>query len=151
MPVNAVINQCCTLRQSTFVLPVVVVLLLCVAGCGDNTSVSGRVNLDGEPVRSGSILFLPDQQGRGQGTGGSIKDGEYLLEGKAAPAVGNYRVEIRSSRKTGRMVPPRYSPRGKEIEEIEEAVAEKYNDNSTLSFEIKPGVNEKDWDVESRK
>ena len=127
--------------------------LLCTAGCGDKNrgTVRGRVTLDGEPVAQGSIIFIPGQQGQGKPTGGPITDGMYHLAGDAAPAVGLNRVEIRANRKSGRMIPKPFSPPGEMMEVPEEAVAAKYNDESTLEFEVKPGNNEANWEVESRK
>ena len=146
------IDKYVTLYRSKF--PFVAILLLAtVSGCSESgrATVSGQVTLDGELIEVGSIVFFPSNPRAGKGTGGRIQDGEYLLEGKAAPAIGSYRVQIRSMRKSGRMVRPAYAgPDTPMVEGTEEAVAAEYNDKTTLEIEVMPGHNEKNWEVESR-
>ena len=126
--------------------------LLCAAGCGDKNrgTVTGLVTLDGTPLAVGSIQFIPQPVNTGRATGAAIQDGEYRLEGDAAPLLGTYRVEIRSTRKTGRMVQKPMAPAGEMGEETVQAIAAEYNDQSTLTFEVQSGKNEANWDVESR-
>ena len=148
------VNECCAARPispsgSGWVLSLLTVLLL-TAGCGEEDFVRGQVTLDGKPLAQGSIRFIPSQRGQGTAVGGKITDGWYSLSGKAFPAVGSNRVEIRANRKTGQMVQDPYGPPGEMMETSEQAVATEYNDESTLKFEVKPGANEANWEVESR-
>ena len=127
-------------------------VLVCAAGCGEKNraTVTGQVTLDGDPLAVGSIRFMPLENNQGRATGGRIEDGRYRLAGDAAPLIGTYRVEIRANRKTGRMVQKPMAAPGDVGEETVEAVAAKYNDQSTLECEVQPGKNEANWDVESR-
>ncbi len=133
---------------------VVFMVLIAVTGCSDSNrgTVSGQVTLDGQPINVGSITFLPSDRSSGQGTGGRIQDGKYLLEGSAAPLIGNYMVQIRAFRKSGQMVRPAYAgPDAPMVEGSEEAVAVEYNGKTTLEIDVQPGHNEANWEVKSRK
>jgi hypothetical protein len=59
-------------------------------------------------------------------------------------------VEIRALKKTGKMVQKPFARQGDMMEEIGAAVAPRYNSDSTLKFEIKPGDNTADFAVESK-
>ena len=150
----SVIIECWTARRVSLKLTRLLVssllILPLIVGCGNENRVGGQVTLDGKPVARGSILFVPAKRGQGKAVAGKITDGSYRLSGDAAPKIGWYRVEIRSSRKTGKMVQKPYSPKGDMMEASEEAIAAKYNDNSALEFEMKPGENRVNWEVESR-
>lgn len=134
-----------------FVIPLT---LLFLSGCSGNTpnrgAISGAVTLDGKPVEQGSILFTPMQGTRGAAAGAEIKNGRYQLPAAIGPAVGWSRVEIRSMRKTGRMVPKAFGAPGQMVEEKAEAVAPKFNANSELKVEVKPGDNTADFQVTSK-
>lgn len=127
-------------------------IVLC-AGCGgrhDNrATIHGEVKLDGQPVEQGSIQFVPVQGVDGSIAGGRIVNGRYELIGKAGPAVGVNRVEVRSSRRTGKMIEmPR--PWSGTVEETVEAASPRFNSESTLKFEVKPGDNTADFEVTSK-
>lgn len=49
-----------------------------LTGCEKPTSIQGRVTLNGEPVKQGTISFRPTD-GKGPSTGGVIADGEYSV------------------------------------------------------------------------
>ena len=123
----------------------------CTKPTGPNQgNVSGTVKLDGKPVEQGNILFTPAEGVKGTVTGGEIKDGQYKLADKKAAALGQNRVEIRALRKSGKMVPKPMAPQGEMVEELVEAVAPRFNNDSKLKFEIKPGDNTANFDVESK-
>ncbi|MBN2294267.1 MAG: hypothetical protein JXM70_17700 [Pirellulales bacterium] len=133
---------------------VCVLALLFGAGCGkhgDNRgAVSGQITLDGQPLQQGSILFVPVKGTKGVVTGGEIKDGQYHLSGNDGPAVGQNRVEIRAVRKTGRMVPKPMAPAGEMVEETGEAIPARFNSQSTIEAEIKPGDNTANFELTSK-
>ncbi len=68
-------------------------LLLVSTGCGNSASVSGKVTYNGQPVKVGSITFLP-ADGQGPSAGGVITDGAYQIEGMTP---GEKNVEIKSA------------------------------------------------------
>src|SRR5439155_12090916 len=83
---------------------VVCTFALAVCGCGGRgAEITGRVTLDDQPVERGSILLIP-VGAEGQPAGGAIENGDYRLAGSQGPLPGSYRVEIRSPRKSGKMV-----------------------------------------------
>ncbi|MBN2293332.1 MAG: hypothetical protein JXM70_12960 [Pirellulales bacterium] len=128
-----------------------------IVGCGGSGSgpqreaVHGRVTLDGKNVMQGSIVFTPCGQTKGMVTGGTIQDGRYKLSADAGAVVGTNRVEIRSVKKTGRMVPAPMGNPGEMVEESGEGIPPQYNSQSKLQVEIKSGEdNEHNFDLKSR-
>jgi hypothetical protein len=67
--------------------------LLMLAGCGDSShaTVSGKVTLDGSPLDSGYVSFIPEDPQVGQTSGGKIADGEYTAE---EVTTGQMRVNV---------------------------------------------------------
>ncbi len=72
------------------------------------------------------------------------------LSGAKGPAIGWNRVEIQAVRKTGKMVQNPLGPKGQMVEMEAGAVAPRFNGSSTLKFEVKPGDNKADFDVQSK-
>ena len=128
-------------------------LLLLIAGCGDNqVRIRGNVTLDGKPIDTGAISFIPDDLSKGQTAGASITLGEFQVVGNNLPPPGLYRVEIRGQKKTGKQIPAGSpSPPGTMLEETIEAVPAKYNHNSELKQELKTGDNNINFELISQK
>ncbi len=128
--------------------------LLFLSGCGgrgaDRGAVGGAVTLDGKPLLEGSILFTPLAGAHGAVAGGKIEGGRYHLPAGIGPAIGRNRVEIRALRKTGKMVPKAFGQPGEMVPEKVEAVPPRFNHQSKLIVEIKPGNNTADIAVSSR-
>jgi hypothetical protein len=128
-------------------------LMLLLAGCGregaKKGAVSGAVTLDGKPLDNGSILFVPAQGTHGTAAGGAIENGRYQFDEAHGPAIGWNLVEIRAPRKTGKMVQKPFAPPGQMIPEQAEVISSKYNSDTTLKVEIKPGDNTADFKVAS--
>ena len=120
---------------------------LCLAGCGDGKSeVTGTVLVDKVPVEQGFISFIP-MDGNSATEGAPILDGKYVAKTmpgmmkvlvQAPKVIGKRKlyntpdspvVPIRSG-----VLPPRYSD----------------IDQSELRFEVKPGRNEKDFELSSK-
>ena len=141
-------------RSTQRIAALVAVLIATILGCNaDNTNrgaISGHVTLDGRPVEKGSILFTPIEGTRGVVTGGQIKDGLYRLAAAKGPVVGQNRVEIRAVRMTGKRIPKGLGGTGEMVDEQVEAVAPRFNLQSTLKFEVKPGENTSDFEVASQ-
>src|SRR5262245_56909001 len=128
-------------------------MALFVIGCGNSgrSSVRGQVTLDNQPLEHGSISFIPSGGTQGPLTGAVITNGQYAIESAAGPMVGKYKVEIRAAKKTGRKVPqPPPAPAGRLMDEVEEAIPTPYNENSTLSREVKTGSNHFDFHLKSK-
>jgi hypothetical protein len=77
---------------------VLLVLALTATGCGQTSSVKGRVLLDGQPVAGATVLFMPDVDGQGRPASGTTdSDGYFQLmtfrPGDGA-AAGTYRIVV---------------------------------------------------------
>jgi hypothetical protein len=115
-------------------------------GChGDNKAeVTGIVKVDGEPIKKGIIGFSP-VDGQGQTAGGAIIDGKYSVKS----SIGLMKVEIRYPKVVGKKK-DYDAPGGKFYDLSEESLPPKYNNDSKLTFDVKRGVNEKDWSLQTK-
>jgi hypothetical protein len=111
-------------------------LVVAAGGCDAGPKkypVAGTVTLDGKPIPDGHLLILPDSATAAEGPEYCpIKDGRY--QGAASP--GRKRVEIRADRKWHKLVPS--DEPGKMHYPLMNYIPERYNDQSTLSLEVKP-------------
>lgn len=58
-----------------------VAAVLAVAGCGiPGASVTGKVTVDGQPLKDGYVTFTPED-GKGASAGCPVKDGAYSISG----------------------------------------------------------------------
>lgn len=77
---------------------VLVSWMLLAFGCGGESdgriSVHGGVTLDGEPVPSGSISFLPAAGTSGPSATGRIENGTYEIPARLGPTAGEYTATI---------------------------------------------------------
>ncbi|GAB4154322.1 MAG: hypothetical protein Tsb009_30930 [Planctomycetaceae bacterium] len=58
---------------------------------------TGAVWVDGQPLKEGSITFIPTGETKGPKVSAKIKDGFYELPKESGPVVGTVRVEIRDA------------------------------------------------------
>jgi hypothetical protein len=122
--------------------------VVAAAGCGDGLrtgDVSGTVTFDGTPVKEGAITFFP-RDGAAPTRGGFVRDGKYAVN---AVPLGEMKVVINGQKVTGtKAVYP-----GQANSPIKPVTAEllppKYSNVSTseLRYEVKPGSNEKNFDL----
>ena len=113
--------------------------LLTIAGCGEadpfeHVGVSGKVTLNGEPLKDGTITFIPTATGAGAHT--EITGGTYKISSSEGPGPGNYRVEISRNIGSGRKVPDPEYP-GQLKEETFNSIPPQYNVSSSLKVDIK--------------
>jgi hypothetical protein len=105
-----------------------------------NPEVTGTVTVDNQPPPEGSsITFIPADGKQSPGT--MIQGGKYTV--RDVP-VGVATVEIRVPKLADPEKEQAKSGPGRGVEELLPA---KYNDQSELRFEVKPGRNEKNWDL----
>ena len=119
--------------------------LLALVGCGGTSTgeVSGTISVDGQvPAEGSSITFVPDG-GKSSGGGSLIKDGKYAVN----LPPGNYKVEIRVPKPKAGKAAPTAGPGPGGTGLIEESLPAKYNDKTELTFEVKAGKNEKNWEL----
>ena len=114
-------------------------------GCSEPTEgeVSGTVIVDGEPA-NGSIGFIP-VDGLSSTSGAAIKDGKYT----AIVPLGEMKVQIRANKKVGET--RIYNTPDSPIQTIlAEVLPPKYNDETELRLDVKPGKNQQDYDLKSK-
>jgi len=117
-----------------------------LAGCSSSQypTVEGEVTLDGQPLQEGGISFVP-LDGQTPTAGGSIQDGRYSLE----VPPGTKRIEITATKVIGQRQAYEGDPNSPMIDITESLIPERFNMRSELQFDVKPGVNTKDFHLES--
>ncbi len=118
--------------------------LLALAGCaGDNMAeVKGMVKVNGTPIEKGAMTFYP-VDGKSPTTGCGIKDGQYDCQ----VPFGTMKVAI--SMPQVYMMKKLYpnDPKSPEAPMSKESLPAKYNAQSELKIDVKPGLNEKDFEL----
>ena len=133
---------------------VALALLFLSSGCGGEAvgeirgSVKGKVTLDGQPVKQGSIRFFPTGGTTGPDAGGHITNGEYKIDLDKGVAIGKNRVEIRANKPTGKKVKALMNDTM--VDEMEEAIPEQFNTKSKLVKSVDKGENEIDFPLTSK-
>jgi hypothetical protein len=121
-------------------------ILLFVAGCvtDPTVEVKGTAQFDGQPIADGAISFFP-VDGKSPTAGGTIKDGAYSV--KVSPGV--MKVTITWQKETGEKKKLYDTPDSPVVVKKSQVLPEKYasRDQTELEYEVKPGVNVKDWDL----
>lgn len=115
-------------------------------GCAEPTTgrVSGVVTVDGASAETGSIALFP-LNGAGTTAGAAIKQGKY----EAVVKLGQYKVEIRVPRIIGKVKV--YETANSPMKNVmEESLPPKYNDQTELQVEIKPGENLHDFNLKRK-
>jgi hypothetical protein len=118
------------------------------AGCSQADAtrgdVSGRVTVDDAPAATGAISFAP-VDGASPTSGGKILDGKYSVK---AP-FGVAKVEIRVPKVVGER--KLYDTPDSPVQPLmEESLPKKYNDESELTIDVKPGSTEHDFDLKTK-
>ena len=138
-----------------------VALILCaitLTGCFggsaeyiERAAISGTVTFVGKPLPEGSIQFVPDVDAAGKPVRGKmaqalIKDGSYSLSAEEGPAVGNNKVLINATRKTGKF----QESDGQKTEIMQQYIPARYNTQTTLQYDVKAGENTADFTLEAK-
>jgi hypothetical protein len=119
--------------------------LFVMTGCGGETTVSGNINVDGKRLPEGSITFFP-VDGKTNTAGDKIFDGRY---GPVKVPVGSMKVSISAPKIKG--YKKLYNtPNSPERPLFAEALPEKYNEKTELRMDVKPGPNQKDFELQSK-
>ncbi|HVJ86262.1 MAG TPA: hypothetical protein VM452_11500 [Caulifigura sp.] len=130
------------------VLSLVVGLCL-VAGCGDGrpqtAPVSGKVIYNGEPLKTGTVMFLSNTPNMPYATGEIGPDGVYKMktfEDGDGAVLGSHRVSISAVEVPNPAVP-----------EARSLLPSKYSTDATsgLTAEVKEGENVIDFTLEAEK
>jgi hypothetical protein len=125
----------------------VFLVLLALTGCDSGPptgEVKGTVKVDGKLVEEGAIGFSP-VDGKTATAGGMIKDGQYAVK----VPVGLMKVSISMPKVVGhKKIYP--TPNSPTMPVTVEGLPARYNEKTELQFEVKAGLNEKDYDLKGR-
>lgn len=129
-----------------------------VAGCGKaedslpRHAVYGKVTLDDKPLEKGTITFTPEAQAANPVTGGGvISAGSYSIPVDKGLTPGKYKVSIAAAADGPALAAgeaPGAPPKAKA--KAEPAIPAKYNAQSTLEAEVKPGQTSFDFKLSSK-
>src|SRR5947209_7208985 len=100
-------------------------VLLVFAGVPSGPTVTGIVRLEGQPLPTGRIKFVPLPGTPGPDAGATIEEGKYRIE--KGLMAGEYRVEIQGTRKIPRLVHAPFP--GQLVPDEVPVVAADYNEN----------------------
>ena len=132
-------------------LRVCMLSMLIACGCGKTDplhrqAVSGKITLNGDPLKAGSIEFSPVENG--SPSGASIQDGSYVIPKEKGLPPGDYLVRISASDGNEQTV----EVPGESNKISKELIPAKYNVKTTLRFHVdEKGQNVFDLDVEKKK
>jgi hypothetical protein len=121
-----------------------VLLLPGLAGCGSSDglpreSISGTITLDAKPIEKGFIEFRPVAQEPVTLGAALIQNGQYLVPRPEGLVPGTYQVSI-----TARVAPDNVASDGSNAAPAfmrpKELVPARYNEQTTLSVEVKQGA-----------
>ena len=135
------------MNQRGFITCAVLAALL-GAGCAKEPPtgmIAGEVTIDGQPLKDGRIQFTP-LDGQSQPGGATVVDGKFTAK---AP-VAKMRVEINGNKPTGKKIKAYDTPESPLMDEIVELVPPKYNINSDLTLDVKPGNQEVKYELKSK-
>jgi hypothetical protein len=119
-----------------------IVLLGCSQGPAVGT-VTGEVTFEGQPVQKGYVIFSPSD-GQSQTAGAEIVDGKFKAE---RVPVTKMKVELHGVKKTGKKIKAYDTPDSPVSEEEIELLPPKYNFNSELTLDVKPGTQHEKYDL----
>jgi hypothetical protein len=129
-----------------FLLAKMGLCLTFLGGCTEKgAELSGKVTLDGVPLDDATITFVPMTGTQRQAAWSTVNDGFFQIDAKDGLGTGQFRVEIRALRAVGgksNQVDPDLVP-------AKEAVPTRYNSQSELRVNIKPGKNKADFELKT--
>jgi len=140
-------------RVVSISLAIAVLNLVSMSGCSQNTNrpalgmVSGKITLNGTPLKEATVEFQP-AEGR-PSIGVTDDQGAYRLsytDTEKGAVIGQHSVRITTIR-------PQSGGEGGQplVEARPEIVPANYNDNSTLTAEVKAGENVFDFPLEGER
>jgi len=132
--------------------PFLALLAATAIGCADRSGldkvpISGEVTLDGQPIPNGEILFYPAEGTKGSVSGGAIKDGKYVADGRGGVPLGKHHVEIRAYRASTKVLKGEVALEGGPAEQY---LPKKYNVESELQADVDDSTTEINFQLQSK-
>ena len=141
--------------------PCVLAITFFLLGCGGGGStyegeqraaISGVVTLDGQPVKVGTIAFIPEDSSKRR-SGTTIVGGEYSLTEGKGPEFGPHQVVISAKVEDAEKVVEVLDIDGKGTGEFApattETIPEKYNEQTELKLEVDAADMTANFDLQS--
>lgn len=130
--------------------------LLCaiLMGCGQSYdgdqryAVSGNVTYDGEVIDVGTISFIPMSGDKQRVSGGLIENGAYTIAEEMGPNAGQYRVEIRWAKKTGKQF--WVEDTQEMVDRRNEGLPPRFHKDSSLTADVAGNQTVFDFDLKSQ-
>jgi len=132
-----------TIRTWWFIVAASSVVLASCSNGPPKGNVTGEVMFAGQPVVDGLITFEP-VDGQGQTAGAPIKEGKFEAQDVS---VGKMKVRINGNKKTGRKIKAYDTPDSPVSDEIIELIPPRYNANTELTLDVKPGPQPVKYDL----
>lgn len=133
------------------VLAIVGWATLTAIGCGHQdgpelAAVTGKITLDGQPLKRVNLRFVPEQPGGSPSFGGTNPHGQYKLLFNAhqqGALLGKHRVEIE-------LANPELDDSGRPLTPTVVKIPRKYLQPGVLTAEVKQGKNTVNFELVSR-
>ncbi len=111
-----------------------------ISGCGSDgrLPVSGNVTLDGKPMTTGAITFMPSGEKKTHSSGATVKEGRFSIPADKGLMPGKYRISITPMLTTGRKV--KHGMTGKMVDE---QILINYKESGKLEATIEAGKENK--------
>jgi hypothetical protein len=126
---------------------VIVMALLALAGCSGSSTqgtVHGTVTLDGQPLKTGTVRFVP-ADGRSQTATADVKDGKFT----APVSLGEMQVEFSAPKVIGqRKVYD--TPDSPMVDDVAELLPERFNVKSKLRITVRKGSQDETFSLQSK-
>ena len=135
---------------NSLVLLVCCVCLAFSSGCGDSgISIKGKITVNGEPLESAELKFLPLNSADRENVGAVVANGEYEVENNERIKEGEYQVQVRAYRNSGKKVWDGMGDGTNKtmVEDFSQFIPNRYNDASELKVSLKKGDNEFSTDL----
>ena len=131
-------------RFRPFATTAALLALAMVVGCnkGDGLAreaVEGTVTLDGKPIATGLVTFLPDSPEASTQGGGAISGGKYSIPAEQGLVPGAYKIVISAGDDTPEKQVDNNEAPGMPPIPAKEAIPSDYNTKSLLKAEVRAG------------
>ncbi len=125
-----------------------------VLGCGQGGfRIHGKITVDGVPLEQGELKFVPVDSSGGDHVGTVVQKGEFSVDDVERLKEGEYQVQIRSFRSTGKKIWDGMGDGTKKnmVDDMKQFIPIKYNDASELKVALKSGDNQYSTDLKIAK
>ena len=121
-----------------------------LAGCDSGTKIHGKISVNGAPLDEAEIQFVPVTSTGGDQLGTVVSKGEFTLADSERLKAGEYQVQIRAYRSSGKKIWDGMGDGTKKnmVDDLKQYIPAKFNDTSELKVAIKTGNNEFSKDLQ---